>query len=111
MRRLTILFLVALPAFAQVAEKITVERIMVDARVTELNGEPVMNLRPDDFRVTIDGRPASVLSVEWIPETITGRDATSEKAARQGRSIVYLFQTDFTGEKTRIRGYPLVDPR
>ena len=66
------------------SETITVERILVDVRVTLGSGDPVMNLGPSDFKVSIDGKPARVESVEWIPETAATREiADIEKAPQR----------------------------
>ena len=58
----------------QYQEKIVVERILIDVRVTDYKGNPVMGLKPEDFRVLIDDKKASVESVEWIPETAAARE-------------------------------------
>jgi VWFA-related protein len=112
----------ALPSFAQdqpqmkAGETITVERILIDARVTLGSGDPVLNLVPNDFKVRIDGKPAKVESVEWIPDTAAAREmADIDKPAQrepegmdvpepQGRLIIVFFQTDFQREDVRIRG-------
>jgi VWFA-related protein len=116
MRRLLLTFAIALSASAQVQEKITVERIIVDARVTDSRGEAITNLRPADFRVRIDGKAADVESIEWIPETAVGRDLadidrppaevnrTSDVPAPRGRLLVFLFQTDFARNGVRLSG-------
>src|SRR5713226_1113557 len=122
MRRAFALLALAVPIAAQeppqmkTSETITVERILVDARVTLGNGDPVLNLGVKDFRVRVDGKPAKVESVEWIPETAVARElADIEKTPQrqplameipepQGRLIVVFFQTDFAREDVRIRG-------
>ena len=98
------------------SETITVERILVDARVTTGSGDPILNLQPKDFKVRIDGKAAKVESVEWIAETAVARElADIEKTPQpqpvgmeipepQGRLIVVFFQTDFSREDVRIRG-------
>lgn len=106
-------------AFAQSAqETITVERILIDARVTDATGEPILNLTPEDFRVKIDGKVARVESVDWIPETAVTRELANvereeaaptdaqviQEPAPQGRLLVFLFQTDFARNKVRIGG-------
>lgn len=109
--------LLALPLAAQqIEESITVERVIVDARITEAGGEPVLNLEAKDFRVKIDGKVAQIESVEWIPETSAGRDlaaAMSEDEnavhedlapAPRGRLLVFLFQTDFARNSVRVQG-------
>jgi VWFA-related protein len=122
MPRALALLALAIPLIAQepsqmkTSETITVERILVDARVTLGSGDPVLHLGPNDFKVRIDGKPARVESVEWIPETAVARElADIEKAPQrepvameipepQGRLIVIFFQTDFAREDVRIRG-------
>lgn len=92
---------------------ITVERIILDAFVTDAAGNPIADLRPADFRIRIGGREAVVESVEWI-------DATAEPAPTQldsdefspkGRKIVVFFQTDFARERIggqmAIRSYAI----
>ncbi|HYM62261.1 MAG TPA: hypothetical protein VEZ11_15365 [Thermoanaerobaculia bacterium] len=119
MRTLVALAILPLPLIAQdfrSQEKITVERIIIDARVTQANGEPVLNLTPADFLVKIDGVPATIESLEWIPETAVGREvagidrpqpeasASLDVPAPRGRLLVFFFQTDFGREKVRIGG-------
>jgi VWFA-related protein len=126
-RALALLAFFTLPAqaFAQTAEvaqqsaeTITVERILIDARVTDATGEPVLNLTPDEFRVKIDGKVATVESVDWIPETNVTRELANaerdeaaptdasviEEPQPQSRLLVFLFQTDFARNKVRIGG-------
>ena len=120
MRRLAILLIAALPVFAQVQEKITVERILIDARVTDAAGEAITGLTPNDFRVKIDGKPAQIDSVEWIPETAVARELadidrppvevnhTTNIPPPQGRLLVFLFQTDLARNAGRMSGQLLV---
>ncbi len=109
--------ILALAANAQsLQETITVERILVDARVTDGTGEPILHLSPSDFVVKIDGRRATVESVEWIPETAAAREiADIDKPAVQpnltmnippprGRLLVFFFQTDPTRHPSRTPG-------
>jgi hypothetical protein len=115
-RAALLIVLAAIPASAQTQTQITVERILVDARVTTDRGDPILGLQPSDFRVRIDGKPASVESVEWIPETTAGRDLASldappveinrslDQPAPPGRLLVYFFQTDFARNSARVAG-------
>lgn len=131
-RALVLLGLFTLPAhaFAQTSDTITVERILIDARVTDPAGEPVLGLTPDEFRVRIDGKVAKVESVDWIPETAAARELASaerpegevleetvpassatpsshdtiEEPQPQGRLLVFVFQTDFARHTSRIGG-------
>jgi VWFA-related protein len=108
--------LAAVPATAQLQEKITVERVIVDARVTDSRGEPVLGLVPDDFRVRIDGKPAKVESAEWIPESAAARDlaeidrpqpevnTTLNVPPPRGRLLIFFYQTDFSRNEARVTG-------
>ena len=105
---------VTLPAQeSQIAEEITVERVLVDARVTTYAGEPILGLTARDFEVKIDGKAAGVESVEWIPETAAARFQAGidedeyvnrESDVPKGRLFIYFIQTDFARNKARIGG-------
>jgi VWFA-related protein len=96
------------------AETITVERVLIDARITEASGDPILNLGPADFKVRIDGKPAKVESVEWIPETAGARELAAldretaktslETPPPAGRLLVFFFQTDFARVAARVAG-------
>jgi VWFA-related protein len=121
---LALLALFTLPAhsFAQsvpaAEEVITVERILIDARVTDTTGDPVLGLTPESFVVKVDGKPAIVESVDWIAETAVSRDLVDEdrpsvppkdqtqieEPEPQGRLLIFFFQTDFARNKLRIGG-------
>src|SRR4051812_18701239 len=74
MRRVLLIFLFLAAQSQQYQERITVERILVDARVTDSHGNPIPGLTPADFRVLIDDKPAKVESADWIPETAAARE-------------------------------------
>lgn len=114
-RLLVVLALFASTMAAQAprtSEQITVERILIDARVTDLSGDPILGLAADDFVVRVDGKPAIVESVVWIPDTLAARvaagldeaDVETEKETRRGRLFIYFVQTDFAREPSRIGG-------
>lgn len=100
----------------KVREVITVERIIVDARVTLSNGEPILGLTPKDFTVRVDGVPAMVESADWVPETAVARELadidkpevtvnrTLDVPAPQGRLLIFFFQTDFARNEMRTSG-------
>lgn len=103
----------------QLQETITVSRVLVDVRVTEWGGEPIADLTAADFDVRIDGRRASVESVEWIDEGSGVAESPSRRVAeekpaaeprgdsetrRLGRLVVIFVQTDFTRQSLRIEG-------
>jgi VWFA-related protein len=108
--------LLAIPLFAQVQEKITVERIIVDTRVTDDRGDPITGLKASDFRVRIDGKPAVVESSDWIPETAVARELASIDSAiadvnttldqppPRGRLLIFFYQTDFARNSARVGG-------
>ncbi|MEO8033901.1 MAG: VWA domain-containing protein [Acidobacteriota bacterium] len=108
------------------SEQITVARVLVDARVTDYAGDPILGLKAADFRVLIDGKPARVESVDWIPETAAARaiaeemgeasaDAATttpaaEELPQQPRLLVLFFQTDFGRNNFRVSGQMKVSP-
>ncbi len=47
-------------------ERVDVGRVVVDARVVDRSGQPVIGLAPSDFEVEIGGQPVRVESVQWI---------------------------------------------
>lgn len=106
----------ALILAAQLQQQITVERVIVDARVADSRGDAITNLTATDFRVLIDDKPASIESAEWIPETAVARELaeidqpqpeinrTMDVPAPRGRLLIFLFQTDFSREAVRLVG-------
>jgi VWFA-related protein len=116
MRRAVLALLFAISANAQVQEQITVERILVDARVTDDHGNPITGLKAADFKVRVDGKPAIVESIEWIPETAAARElanidaaiadvnTTLDQPAPHGRLLIFFYQTDFARNSARIAG-------
>jgi VWFA-related protein len=109
-----LLFAAAMQQQPQLQEQITVERVIVDARVTDAAGNPITGLRPSDFHVSIDGKRAAVESAEWIADTAAQRDVDATLRAGQalspvpppsrGRLLIFLIQTDYERTRTRIRG-------
>ena len=100
------------------SEEITVERIIVDARVTDYDFEPVTDLTLDEFDVRVDGKRAEVLTAEWIPETTAARViagleeggepeqvAGDAAGAPLGRLFIFYVQTDFAREGPRVKGH------
>jgi len=114
--QLIALVLFAAPLTAQVQEQITVERILVDARVTDDHGNPITGLKAPDFHVKVDGKPATVESIEWIPETAAARELAEmdsgiaevntslDQPAPKGRLLIFFYQTDFARNSTRVIG-------
>src|SRR5688572_27231126 len=119
MRRLVALFLVlAVPISAQLRETMTVARILLDVRVTDIDGEAMIGLEAQDFEVRIDGQKAEVLSATWIddtagfeapppPDTPAAGQPDSSRlttVAPAGRLFIFFIQTDFSRETERVRG-------
>jgi VWFA-related protein len=117
MRNLLLLLALLAPQQSPpVQDRIVVERILVDARVVSGVGEPITGLGVADFKVRIDGKPAVVESVDWIPETTAARELadidkppvevnrTLDIQAPRGRLMVYFFQTDLAREGSRLGG-------
>ena len=91
------------------AERVEVARILLDARVLDRAGLPVLGLSADDFTVDIGGNLAPVESVSWVSgHAGTAEDAITHSADSwsgplpQGRLVVFFIQKDM--ERGRIRG-------
>jgi len=120
MRGLPLVFVTALSVgslLAQTSERMLVERVVIDAYVVDLSGEPLRGLAPSDFRLRIDGKAAPIEAVDWIGTAGEGSEPALSPAlpgaesgqpergvARPGRLIVLLFQTDFGRANQRIVG-------
>ena len=98
-------------------ERVNVNRIIVDARVLDDRGNPVLGLTADDFAVRIDGKAAPVETATWIGERASeaeqaaaapmpppagGGNALAREEPPLGRLVVFLFQKDL--ERGRIEG-------
>ena len=87
----------------RVQEHVEVRRVVVDVRVVDHRGDPILGLGADDFRVLVDGLPAELEAVEWVSgaepyaEGLAPEEAaaTGGPVAAPGRLIVYFFQADF----------------
>ena len=71
-----------------VVERVDVARVIIDVRVVDNHGRPVLDLGPDDFEVRIGGEPVRVESAQWY-----GDDAPS--AGRAGEPIPSTGVTGF----------------
>lgn len=118
--------LFATNALAQYTETITVSRVVLDVRVTKMSGEPVTDLKPEEFIVTVGGKPARVASVTWVDDAVfddgfdeplvledmdptqflalTELQEKEQAEAARGRLFVAFVQTDFSRESVRLRG-------
>jgi VWFA-related protein len=107
--------LAAAPAPAQYTETITVARVLVDARITWTDGEPILGLQPEDFEVEIGGKRTQVESVTWLDETEEGGliarhtpgGGTSPVPAPDDptRLFVVFVQTDVARNTVRLEGH------
>ena len=96
-------------------EEARVERVIVDAYVIDSRGNPIPDLKPESFRLRVDGKPVAIESVDWVPaekpeaipvETPGPQDETAVEAHSPeippGRLLLFFFQTDYT--PTRLAG-------
>jgi VWFA-related protein len=95
-------------------ERVDVQRVLLDVRVTDGSGQPLEDLGTSDFVVRIDGKPARVESATWVTGALRSDEgsavssdapATSTAAATtpiEGRLVVFLIQKDL--EPSRIVG-------
>lgn len=96
------LLLLALAAqVPQFTERVEVRRVVLQVRVLEANGTPVLGLKPENFRVLVDGQ-------EVIPDVVAWVDLQHQEAgSSQGREpqthlVVVLVQRDL--QKARASG-------
>ncbi|HEV8266871.1 MAG TPA: VWA domain-containing protein [Thermoanaerobaculia bacterium] len=102
------------------ATGVRVERVVVDAYVTDRRGDPIPNLTAADFRVKADGKLVSLEAADWIPadkpevepmmavpppegvgENGGPSSAATVPEAPPGRLLVFFFQTDFTRQRAK----------
>ena len=69
------------PAAPPLVFGVGVDVVAVDASVVGADGRPVLDLTPADFRVQVDGRPRSVVSVEYLGRDIEAPAAPAPAAA------------------------------
>jgi VWFA-related protein len=91
-------------------DRVDVASVVVDARVVDGAGRPILGLTPSDFRLKVDGRVVPVQSVTWVDESAPPDPETTVAAARagaplppRGRLIVFFFQKDL--EPSRVMGF------
>jgi VWFA-related protein len=98
-------------------EEARVERVVVDAYVTDSDGQPIPGLTTADFVLTVDGRRLPIESAEWIPaempevapapaevevpEAAAGSAVASPSPP--GRLLILFFQTSFV--PSRLTGF------
>ena len=69
-----------------------VELIAVDVAIVDKQGNPITGLRPDQFEVTIDGKPRRVVSAEFIEFTPAAPPAGTTPVA--SRAIVPAYSSN-----------------
>jgi VWFA-related protein len=86
--------------------RVATELIAIDATVVGERGEPIPDLQPEDFVLTVDGKPRRVVSAQFIrqdppgpPPTLAGRRLpyTSNEAAVGGRLVLLVFDLEGIG--------------
>ncbi len=91
-------------------ERVEVARVIVDVRVTDDFGNPVVGLSLDDFRLKVDGEPVAIESVRWVSASDDPRaelpvaDDLDVPRLPPGRLLVLFFQKDKALEPSRIGG-------
>ena len=90
-------------------ERVEVARILIDTRVVDDFGRPVLGLDAGNFEVKIDGKPARVESEEWVGGNVDSNLSLAStdlagvvEPAPRGRLIVFLVQKSL--EPTRAMG-------
>ncbi len=87
-------------------ERVEVTRVVIDARVIDDSGGPVLGLAAPDFSVTIGGKPARVQMALWsgdpAPRGPSGALLSARNvpgASEPGQLVVLLFQKSLTNER------------
>ncbi|RPI54377.1 MAG: VWA domain-containing protein [Acidobacteria bacterium] len=92
------------------AERVDVERVVVDVRVLDNAGNPVTGLGADDFSVRIGRTPVAIESAMWVGGAAPGDEAApagdagsaAGESVPDGRLVIFLIQKDF--EPSRFVG-------
>jgi VWFA-related protein len=89
-------------------ERVEVSSVVIDARVIDEFGAPILGLSAADFSVTIGGTPVKVQSSVWTgdaaPRAVAPALASRSTAApvvEPGQLVVLLFQKSLTKERAR----------
>jgi VWFA-related protein len=79
-------------------ERVNVSRILVDARVVDDAGKPIRGLAASDFAVKINGKSATVDTVEWVPAKTADTPLAASSTqpfttpSSPDRAIVFLYE-------------------
>jgi VWFA-related protein len=87
---------VVVPLTAQPTFRSGVDLVTVDATVLGPDGDPLVDLGPDDFRLEVDGRPRRVVSAQFVsqaaqgarPPVLPAAHFTSNEGTDAGRLVV-----------------------
>jgi VWFA-related protein len=93
-------------------DRVDVESVVVDARVVDGAGRPIVGLTRDDFRLRVDGHVQRVQSVTWVADDRRTEPAASTPPAGaaadieaeappppRGRLLVFFFQKDLDASR------------
>jgi VWFA-related protein len=98
----------------QLLPGVEVSRVVIDARILDGRGRPVLGLKPEDFRVEVDGQPVVLDSVDWVggeesrepsadPDEPVVVLPDDEERPVNGNFTVFLFQKSL--ERSRLTGF------
>jgi VWFA-related protein len=79
-----------------------VDLIAVDVSIVDKNGNPIPGVRPDQFDVTIDGKPRRVVSAEFIE--FTSRDKPGQALPEPPLATRRLFSSNEQTAPTAAQG-------
>ena len=77
---------------------VAVDVVAIDAGVVDAQGQPVLGLEPADFQVQVDGKPRTVVSVEYVgrdveppaPPSARVEHFSSNESAPRGRLVLLV---------------------
>ena len=108
---LSVLLCAASPADAQqraLVERVDVSRVILDVRVVDDRGRPMLGLTAADFEVSIGGRPVRVESASWTGTAPAGDAAFSSvgitgylQPESRGQLIIFIVQKSLEGDRAR----------
>lgn len=85
-------------------EKVEVRQVVLQVRVLAPNGDPVLGLLQQNFRVLVDGQEVSLSSAAWVDAQSQASQTPPELLAEhQKRLVVLLIQRDLG--PARVRGF------
>ncbi|HSK08666.1 MAG TPA: VWA domain-containing protein [Vicinamibacterales bacterium] len=77
--------------------KAEVDVIPVDLVVVDEEGRPVPGLRPEDFQVTVDGRPRRVITAQFLSSAASRGTPIAEAGRKTGWDIDAAFEDVYIG--------------